>query len=118
MTRYIIRDGKRIAVEELETDVKPKKRKSKSFGKVPLMWGSKAAKALKTPRALILALLMHSAWRAKGEPFTFSNVALKKYGVSRWVKGRALAILEAAGLIKVEHQPGQSPTVTIIDVGD
>jgi hypothetical protein len=43
-----------------------------------------------------------------------SNAALVKYGVKREAKRRALASLEAAGMIKVERLPGRATIVTLL----
>jgi len=47
--------------------------------------------------------------------FGLSNTALARYGVSRETKRRALAKLEAAGLIKVERRPGRATIVTLLN---
>jgi DNA-binding transcriptional ArsR family regulator len=44
----------------------------------------------------------------------FSNVTGLRFGVDRNAKYRALALLERAGLIRVERRLGRSPVVTII----
>ena len=46
---------------------------------------------------------------------SLSNAALARYGVSRETKRRALAKLEAAGLIKVERRPGRATIVTLLN---
>jgi DNA-binding FadR family transcriptional regulator len=71
------------------------------------------AQAARSPRTVIMVMLMHLAWQAKGQPFPFTNEALKKYGVSRNVKRKVLAALEAEGLIKVERSRTRSPIVTV-----
>jgi hypothetical protein len=119
MTRYVHAHGRRIAVEELDTGVKPSKvrrREADLFIKVPLQWAAAAAKATRTPKALVWVLLLHMAWRAKSSSFTCPNGLLKRHGVRREAKRRALAELEAAGLIAVQRHRCRAPIVTLIGV--
>jgi hypothetical protein len=116
MKNHVIRQGERIAVETIETGATPRRHRANSFAQVPLGWAAAAAKATKTPRAMVWVLLQHMAWQNDRAAFSLSNAALAKYGVSREVKRRALAALEAAGLIRVERQHGRAPFVTLIDV--
>jgi hypothetical protein len=113
---YVIRQEKRIAVETIKSDATPKRHRANSFAQVPLGWAAAAAKATKTPRAMVWVLLQHMAWQNNGAAFPVSNAALARCGVSREVKRRALVALEAAGLIRVERQHGRAPVVTLIDV--
>jgi len=62
-----------------------------------------------------LIWLLHLAWKRKCTTFGLSNTALARYGVSRETKRRALAKLEAAGLIKVERRPGRATIVTLLN---
>jgi hypothetical protein len=98
---YVIRGGRRIEVETIETGIgaKPWRRQTNSFAKVPLEWAARAAKATRTPQALVWVILLHMAWQAKGLPFPLPNTALARYGVSREMKRRALTALEFAGLV-------------------
>ena len=116
MTNYVIRQGKRIAVETIKTGAPPKRHQTNSFAKVPLTWAAAAAKATKTPRAMVWVLLQHMAWQTNGATFPLSNAVLAKHGVSREVKRRALAALESSGLILVERRHGRTPVVTLVDV--
>ena len=114
MSDYVIRQGQRIAVETVKSDAKPTRR-ANLFAQVPLDWAAAAAKATKTPRAMVWVLLQHMAWQNDRAAFPLSNAVLVKYGVSREIKRRALAALEAAGLIVVERRHGRAPVVTLID---
>ena len=84
------------------------------FVKVPLWWAAAAAKATKTPKALVWIRLLHLAWKAKSQTFPLPNKKLGRDGVSREVKRRALRELEAARLITVDRRPGKTPIVTIV----
>jgi hypothetical protein len=111
---YVIRHGRRIELETHDTGVVPKTRRQKvdPFAKVPLRWATAAAKATRTPKALVWVLLLHEVWKTKGAPFPLSNERLSRYGVTRETKRRALAEMEAAGLITVERRRGRAPVVT------
>jgi hypothetical protein len=51
----------------------------------------------------------------KRRTFPLTNKYLTPAGVGSAAKGRALAILEAAGYIKVKRLPNTSPTITLIN---
>jgi hypothetical protein len=70
------------------------------------------ARATKTPKAMVWILLLYEAWKAKGKPFTLSNVKLAQYGVNRERKRQVLAEMLAAGLITVHQQGKQSTIIT------
>ena len=89
-------------------------RKAELFVKVPLWWAAAAAKATRTPGAVVWIYLLHAQWKAKRATCTLSNGELKKAGASREVKRRVLHQLEAAGLITVERRPGRAPRVTFV----
>lgn len=119
MTHYVVAHGRRIAVETLDTGVKPSKVRSREadlFVKVPLQWAVAANKATKTPKALVWVLLHHMAWRTRSSTFCFPNGILKRHGIRREAKRRALAELEAAGLIAVKRWHGRAPIVTMIGI--
>lgn len=114
--RYVMSHGRRIEVETLDTCVEPTKTRRREAGlfiKVPVPSAIAMTKATRTPKALIGMLLLHLAWRARSKTFPVSNEMLKRYGVTRETKRRALAELEAAGLIKVERRRGRAPVVTV-----
>ena len=51
-----------------------------------------------------------------GVPVTLPNAfALDPWGVDRHAKGRALRILERAGLIAVERSTGRAPRIVLLD---
>jgi hypothetical protein len=61
---YIIRGGRRIEVETLnvgEAVNNTRRRKHKAFAMVPLEWGTRAAKATKTTKAMVWIMLLHAA---------------------------------------------------------
>jgi hypothetical protein len=85
-----------------------------AFVRVPLWWATEAAKATRTPKAMVWVELLYRSWKAKSLSFPLPNGSLGKKGVSREVKRRALRDLETAGLITVEWRPGKTPRVTLV----
>jgi hypothetical protein len=83
------------------------------FVKVPLTWAERCAKATGTGQAYVWIWLLHRSWEEKSKTFPLPNGRLHQVGVSRDVKRRALAKLEAAGLIKVERPLCKTPIVTL-----
>ena len=84
------------------------------FVKVPLWWAEEAAKATKTPAALVCVYLLRTSWKARSITFLLSTKYLEQHGVSRKIKRRVLRDLEAAGLITVDRKNGRSPRVTLV----
>ena len=84
------------------------------FVKVPLWWAEHAARATRTPKAMVWIWLLHLAWAARSNTFTLPNQRLHARGVSRGVKRRALRELEEAGLIQVTRRTRKCPVVTLI----
>ena len=116
MTDYVIRHGRRIRVGTLDTGAPVKtRRQTDPFVKASLRWAAAAAKATRTPQALVWIWLLRLAFEARSPTFTVPNGRLKGHGVSRFAKTRALANLETAGLINVERRPGKSPRVTLVN---
>jgi hypothetical protein len=70
------------------------------------------AKALDSPRLTVAWMVLYEHWANKGKPFPMSNIKLTACGVDRWVKARALANLEAAGLISIGRKPGRAPMIS------
>jgi hypothetical protein len=112
---YICRAGRLIEVETIEPDGPAKKRKAtEPFVIVPWWWIAPAAKAVRSPRTLILVELLYATWRAKSATFPLPNARLSKLGVHRDCKRRTLHDLERAGLITVVRRHGKTPTITLI----
>jgi hypothetical protein len=101
-------------LQELKAAEPVKRKKADPFVKVPLWWAEAAAKATRTPKALVWIELLHAAWKAKSATFSFPSGKLNKGGASRHAKRRALGELEAGGLITIERRRGKNPLVTIV----
>ena len=94
----------------------PTSKKGSRFAQIPLTWSAVVAKAAGMPKFHVLVMLIHRAWKAKGQPFKFSNAGLKEAGVTRWMKNRVLRELEAAGVIAVRWSATRSPIMTLLSV--
>lgn len=85
------------------------------FLKRPIPWSWITAAAALPSRALLVGLCL---WRLvgamKNDTISFGNSDLRQVGIDRATKSRALRALERAGLVKVAHQPGRFPKVTIL----
>jgi hypothetical protein len=101
-------------IRELQAARPVKRKKADSFVKVPLWWAEAAAKATRTPKALVWVELLHVSWKTGRQTFPLPCGKLKKRGVTRETRRRALHELELAGLIKVAWRHGKTPTVTIV----
>jgi hypothetical protein len=99
--RWVTAHGKRFLVETLETpgmqvrEARRVKGRKEAFVMLPLQWAADAAKATRTPGAMVWILLLHMAWKAKSQTFPLSNTLLVRYGVARETKRRVLVRLEA-----------------------
>ena len=60
--------------------------------------------------------LQEDRWKqARGAPIAVSNIELQRWGISRGQKARALAELEAHGLIRIKPlEYGKAPAVVLI----
>ena len=68
------------------------------------MVGCQAAKATRTPKALVCIELLYSGMEGEKPDVLLAQWAPEKNGVSREIKRRTLRDLEAAGLITVERR--------------
>ena len=68
--------------------------------------------------ATYLAIWDRAKLQAPGKPVTLPNAfALDPWGVDRHSKGRALRVLEGAGLISVTRSPGRAPRIRLLEPG-
>ena len=61
--------------------------------------------------------ILYRVWKDKKATIELPNGSLAGMGVSRWVKGRAVARLERAGSIQVKRIPRKSTQVTLLKRG-
>jgi hypothetical protein len=107
-------DWAKRRLAELHAATPVKRKKLEPFVKVSLWWAAEAAKATKTPKALVWIRLLHLSWKAKSRTFPLPNAKLESDGVTRFAKYRALRELEAAGLIMGERRHGKTMVVSIV----
>ena len=115
--RYRRQPGDQLGETKPKTRL-PARGKKYFRGPVPLSWLSLAAKL--SGRTLHVGLAVwHVAHLTKdGSEVVLSRSACSAFGVERQTMRRALARLEAAGLVRVAYHHGRSPRVTILDVGE
>jgi hypothetical protein len=89
------------------------KARKETFVKVPLWWFEQVTRATRSPQAFVAIWLLHLAWKAGSATFPLPNGKLTEHGAERRTKRRALANLEAAGLITVDRRHGKTPIVTL-----
>jgi hypothetical protein len=113
---YVVREGRRIAVETIELGIPPARRRhqAKAFTMMPLKLAAAMFKATNMPRAMVITVLLYEGWKAKGKPFALSNGQLNQFGISRFAKYRLLAELEAAKLIRVKRHGRRAPIITLL----
>ena len=86
-------------------------------GPVPLNWLARAGQ-LPGKSLHVGIVLWFLAGLRRNHEVALSNGMLKLFGVDRYAKYRALDCLKQDGLIKWDQRIGQSPRVTLLDVGD
>jgi hypothetical protein len=109
-----MRRGRAIEVEVLDppggTVVKPKW--EQRFVKRPWDWVKQLRTAKLPSTSAVADVLLYEHWIKGGRPFPLSNK--KVPWMNRRMKWRALAELEALGLITVERHPRRSPWITCL----
>ena len=87
-------------------------------GPIPLAWLGRAAK-LPGKASLATALaIMFEVGRRRSQEIVLTSAILKRFGVNRKAKYRALKLLEKAGLISVVRRPRKNPLVAVLVVED
>lgn len=95
---------------------KTKKRQQKSLfylGPIAEDWAIACQRAHPAGYLLACAIRTRSTLRSV-EPVTVGQTLSDHLGISRDGRKRALAALEAAGLIQVERKPGRAPRVSLL----
>jgi hypothetical protein len=113
--RTIFSHGKYMEVVGADPDQPARKSRGKKvFALVPLNWAADVTKAARTPSYMVFTLLAYLAWKTKSSTFVLSNDYLRRYGVDREAKRRALARLVKAGVIRIDHRGRHAPIVTLL----
>jgi hypothetical protein len=90
-------------------------KRSNAFVKVPLGLALAAAKATPTSKGLLVWLLIvYRCWKEHQLTVTVTNEMVRKFGINRKAKTRALRNLERGGLITVEWRERKTPIVTLV----
>ncbi|MEW6406866.1 MAG: hypothetical protein AB1649_34245 [Chloroflexota bacterium] len=84
-------------------------------GPIPLEWMA-AAGRLPGKVMQVATALWFQFGVEKSLTVSLSSKVLKKFGVDRHSKSRALKALERAGLVSVKQSPGCNPVVTFIEI--
>jgi hypothetical protein len=107
---HVIRDGRRIEVETLESRAVPKRRRTDQHIGCPIGWLRRVLPLVNTKEQLAVALwLQRRRAVCRNELFTVPNTALREdLGLSRKVKYRALLQLEKAGVIALAREGKRS----------
>jgi hypothetical protein len=97
--------------------VRATQRRRAHFVRMPYPWWEKLALARANgPTWAWAFLILYESWRRKGEPFSLLNCAVPGY--SRKQKERALAKLEALGLISIKRRRHKPPILLAAHVTD
>ena len=84
------------------------------FIKFPVEWAIQLAYVEADGGTYRVALhLLQEVWRSGSNRVKLANGALKKQGVSRWTKYRALAVLGSRGLISTDRDGRRSPIIIV-----
>ena len=79
-------------------------RPAKGYVTVPLAWLERVLPVVLTTTHLVVAMLLYSkCLRQRSQTVALSNGELRRLGISRYAKYRALAWLREAGVIAIEE---------------
>lgn len=90
------------------------------MGPLPLSWFSRASMIHegKGILATALAIWFEAGRRRRRDRLKLTGAMVNRLGITPSSKCRALADLEAAGLIRVERHGRKNPLVTILEVAE
>ena len=116
MTDYVLREGRRIEVETLETNVAPRRRRADRHIGCPLEWLKRVIPVVQSKEQLAVALWLHRRRVVCGSKvFTVPNRELKEeLGLSRKAKYGALHYLEEAGAVALVRNGKHAIQVQIL----
>jgi hypothetical protein len=111
-------DQARIAAIQRAESAKPespwRKRRAEPFVQITHSDAVAGYMALGVPTALVWYALLYREWAEKRSTVRVPTALLRSWHLRRWVWARALARLEAGGLIEVERRRGRAAKVTIV----
>ena len=89
---------------------------------IPFSWLTKMTQAIPRKRGkssaitVCVVMALYYSWKiAKANEFKITHKTLERFGLNRKELPRILEALEKAGHVTVTKQPGQSPTITIVN---
>jgi hypothetical protein len=83
----------------------------RSWAKIPHDEGIELARRLRCPALAVLLALDRAIFTTKRNPTKLTNNLLRRYGVTRQAKARALGQLQDAGVVVVERRGKGAPMV-------
>ena len=97
-----------------EKAAKKAKHQASDFVGCPMSWLEQVLPHVRGEHQIVVAMLLYRRWVLCGRrrTFDFPNGDLKKLGIDRSAKRKALAGLERAGLVAVEYLPGYAVRMT------
>src|SRR5215468_4411781 len=106
-----VRDAE-IPARKVELPTRRRRKAGQYIPPVPLAWFDRAC--VLPGKALAVGLVL---WRLarlkKASSVVLTNAALKRHGLGRFAKYRALQALEQAGWIAVRRRPKRSPEIVL-----
>jgi hypothetical protein len=107
-------DWAKQRLAELHAAAPTKRKKAKPFAVAVLGEAAAAFAAMNCRKAIVWLWLVHQSRKTGSRAITVPNDALRKLGVPRETKRRALQELAAAGCVVVEWRLRKSPIVTLL----
>jgi hypothetical protein len=90
-------------------------RPAEGYATVSLAWLARVLPVVRTSDQLAVALLLYRECLVRrSNTVTLSNGALRKLGISRYTKYRALVWLHEAGVVAIEGRNGRSVRATLL----
>jgi hypothetical protein len=113
---HVIREGRRIEVETLETGIGPKRRQDHQLLGCPLEWVKRVITVVQSKEQLAVAIWLHRRRAVcKREWFDVPNNKLhEELGLCRFVKYRTLQRLEKVGAIALTRSNRRTLQVKIL----
>ena len=98
----------------VDTPTAPPKLRRGLFVRVPLEWVHRLAGARYAATTTLALHLLHRTFQEHRQTIRVANGLLALKGISRGQKWRALAELQAMGLVEIEHRERKSPIITLL----
>ena len=115
---YVVRDGRRIAIETYcLTTTKPKRARKGQFVLVPILWTERLQRARNLCTFKLALHLLFQHWKSGGKPVSVSNVVASRLGIGdKKARYRALRELERLELVIVQRHPRRVSKITVLQI--